>query len=127
MRLLSGKRVLAVDDELLVRFSLVDELEDAGAAVIEAGDGLAALKLIEAGLQIDALVTDVRMPRMDGWTLAERVRELHALLPVLYVTGWSETPRPVPGGRVIAKPFGSQVVSAALAGLMRSSDTDEPR
>jgi CheY-like chemotaxis protein len=125
MCVLSGKCVLAVDDELLVRFSLVDELEDAGAAVTEAIDGLAALTLVEAGLQIDALVTDVRMPRMDGWTLAERLRELHPLLPVLYVTGWSEAPRPVPGGRVIAKPFAPRVVPAALAELMNGADAHE--
>lgn len=108
-----------------MRFCIVDELENAGAEVIEAVDGLRALKLIEAGLPLDALVTDVRMPRMDGWTLAERVRELHPHLPVIYVTGWSEAPRPVPGGRVIAKPFGSHVVPIAVASLMRGADAQD--
>lgn len=116
---LDGKRVLVVDDEAIIRLVVSEEVEDAGAEVVEAGDGQAALELIERGFAPDALVTDVRMPRVDGWALAERARERLPGLPVLYVTGYSDVRhRPVPGSRLIQKPFRRGDVSAAVERLI---------
>lgn len=55
----------------------------------------------------DVLVTDVRLPgQIDGWQIAERYREQNPHLPVVYATGFSPvTPRPVPGSRIVRKPF----------------------
>jgi CheY-like chemotaxis protein len=65
-------------------------------------------------------VTDVRMPRMDGWTLAERARLLHPGMPVLYVTGYSDvTARPVPGGQVVSKPFRPGALSSTVDALVQ--------
>jgi CheY-like chemotaxis protein len=117
---LRGKRVLIVDDEPMIRFVVAEEIESAGAETVEAEDGLAALELIEQGLVPDVLVTDVRMPRMDGWTLAERARALHPGLPVLYVTGYSDvTARPVAGGQVVSKPFRPGALSSTVDALVQ--------
>jgi DNA-binding NtrC family response regulator len=55
----------------------------------------------------DVLVTYVRLPgNIDGWQIAERCRESDPELPVIYATGYSPTaPRPVPGSRIVNKPF----------------------
>ena len=55
----------------------------------------------------DVLVTDVKLPgNIDGWQIAERCRESDPELPVIYATGYSPaTPRPVPGSRILNKPY----------------------
>lgn len=98
-------RILLAEDDARVRSYIADELECAGAMVTQASDGMEALRFLE-GVRYDLLVTDVRMPRLDGWTLAERARSLWADLPVLYVSAWSDVhPRPVNGAVVLNKPF----------------------
>jgi CheY-like chemotaxis protein len=70
------------------------------------------LRLLQAGIAVDALLTDVRMPEASGWEVARAYRERFPDLPVLYVTGYSEQMQPVPGGIIISKPYRmSQVVS----------------
>jgi two-component system response regulator HydG len=68
-------RVLVVDDDAGVRYTLRDILEDAGLEVDEAADGAAALeRLAEGGVQL--VISDLRMPRLDGLALLERLRAL---------------------------------------------------
>lgn len=120
MASLSGKRVLVVDDEAFVRYTVADELEHAGCSVVEAADGAEALDVLAAGDPFDLMVTDIRMPGFDGWTLAERARELRPGLPVLYVSGFSGVdPRPVPGGEFLSKPFLPAQLRGAAAKLVR--------
>ena len=89
----------------MVRLLLVDILEDAGCVVTEARDGADALSKLEDA-SVDLLLTDIRMPNLDGWALAEHARALWPQLPVLYVTGWSDvSPRQVPDSRIVAKPY----------------------
>jgi len=88
-------------------------LEDAGYEAIEAASGGEALRLLHAGIAVDALLTDIRMPEANGWEVARAYRERFPDLPVLYVTGYAEQMQPVPGGIIISKPYRmSQVVSA---------------
>src|SRR5262249_37555573 len=60
-------------------------LEDAGFDVDVAGDGIAALALLEQRLP-DIIVTDLQMPRMDGLALVEAVRKEHPSVPVVLIT-----------------------------------------
>ncbi|MFZ5440077.1 MAG: sigma-54-dependent transcriptional regulator [Myxococcota bacterium] len=79
-------RVLVVDDDAGVRFTLQGLLEDEGLEVLEAGDGLEALARLEKG-GVDLVVSDVRMPRLDGLGLLEKVRQLPEPRPnVILVT-----------------------------------------
>lgn len=90
----------------MIREFIVEALREAGYHVIHASTGEEALawcKRHAAGV----LVTDVRLPgQVDGWQLAERFREQDPELPVIYATGFSPaTSRPVPGSRIVWKPF----------------------
>lgn len=81
--------VLVVDDEPSVRELFVDALEEAGHRVEVAGDGEQALDRLRSGSAPCVVLSDVRMPRMDGWELsraAGRDPQLSAI-PVVVMTG----------------------------------------
>jgi PAS domain S-box-containing protein len=80
-------RVLVVDDDLGICRTLSEILEAEGCVVQTACDGVDALRRLEA-TPVDALLTDVVMPRMDGHELFAAVRERHPELPVLMMTAF---------------------------------------
>ncbi|RXH05982.1 response regulator [Bradyrhizobium vignae] len=98
--------VLLVEDDPLIREFVVEALREAGYHVIHASTGEEALEWCKRHVA-DVLVTDVRLPgQVDGWQIAERCREHDPELPVIYATGYSPAaPRPVPGSRIVKKPF----------------------
>jgi CheY-like chemotaxis protein len=98
-------KILVVEDDPFVRDMAVAGLEDAGYEVMEAATGGQALRLLQAGIAVDALLTDIRMPEANGWEVAKAYRERFPDLPVLYVTGYAEQMQPVPGGIIISKPY----------------------
>jgi CheY-like chemotaxis protein len=105
-------KILVVEDDPFVRDMAVTELEDAGYEVMEAATGGQALRLLQTGVAVDALLTDIRMPEANGWEVAQAYRERFPDLPVLYVTGYAEQMQPVSGGIVLSKPYRmSQVIS----------------
>jgi CheY-like chemotaxis protein len=104
-------KVLVVEDDSFVRDMAVTGLEDAGYEVMEAATGGQALRLLQTGIAVDALLTDIRMPETSGWEVARAYRERFPSLPVLYVTGYAEQMQPVSEGIILTKPFKmSQVI-----------------
>ena len=95
---LSQVRMLVLEDDPLTREFLVDALREAGFYVIHAADGEQALAWC-GRKAADVLITDIRLPsNVDGWQIAERVREHNPKLPLFYATGFSPVPpRPPPG------------------------------
>ena len=81
-------RVLLVDDDDLVRETLAASLEHAGLTVLVASSGLEALTLIESGEVVDAMVSDLSMPGMNGVTTIKRAHALHPRLPCFLLTGY---------------------------------------
>ncbi|TCZ56292.1 response regulator [Roseicella aquatilis] len=81
-------RVLMAEDEWLAAEILAEGLEDAGFRVLTAADGQAALELAAAGAEFDLLLTDLRMPRLDGRELIARLRAERPDLPVVVMTGY---------------------------------------
>jgi PAS domain S-box-containing protein len=84
---LRGARILVVDDDGGIRRSLTEILEIDGCQVDSASDGEEALAKLAAG-RYDAVVTDVVMPKMDGYDLYMAVRERWPGLPVLMMTAF---------------------------------------
>jgi CheY-like chemotaxis protein len=96
-----------------------------GTEVVTATDGLRALEMLEAGVSIAALVTDLRMPRMDGFELIRRVRADSRLasIPIIAVSGDSDPSTPVRALELGAdaffpKPFSPAGLVKRLARLM---------
>src|SRR5215210_6484117 len=82
-------RVLVVDDEAYVRELLRDILENEGCQAVIADDGQKALALFDAG-KFDAIFTDIGMPEMSGWELADAIRARDSHVPLAVITGWGE-------------------------------------
>ena len=93
-----SETVLVVEDERLVRDLTVSTLRTHGYGVIEAGNGVEALRVVEqfAG-DIHLAVTDAIMPVMGGKEMADRLRELRPLVRILYVSGYPEEVTSVQG------------------------------
>jgi CheY-like chemotaxis protein len=115
---LLGRTVLVVEDEELVRETIVSELQDAGFAVLEAETAEQGIELLEES-PVGVLFTDIRLPgRLDGWDLAEKARALYPNLPVIYATGFSAVqPRLVPESIFLRKPYLPSAVIAAIEKL----------
>ena len=84
----TSARILLVDDDDLVRETLSDMLEDAGLATLVASSGHEAVALIEAGEIVDAMVSDLSMPGINGVITIQKVRALRPLLPCFLLTGY---------------------------------------
>ncbi|XZE54563.1 chemotaxis protein CheW [Planctomycetaceae bacterium SH139] len=85
-------RVLVCEDSGFFRSFLIRTLREEGFEVFEAEDGERGWELLSEGLEVDLLVTDVEMPRLDGFGLTERVRKLArtANLPVIALTSLAD-------------------------------------
>ena len=106
-----GETVLVVDDEPTVRLLVTDVLGDLGYRAIGVADGVAGLEVLQSGVHIDLLVTDVGLPGgMDGLQLANAGRLSRPDLRVLFITGYAENGlfgngRLAAGMAVLTKPF----------------------
>jgi CheY-like chemotaxis protein len=119
--------VLVVDDEEGVRLLIRRTLEAAGYRVCEADDGFEALSVLLQGRAVDLVLTDVRMPRMDGCELAAHMAALALKIPILFVTGYVNEPESgaLPGP-VLAKPFGPEQLVAFVRDASRQTFSCQP-
>jgi PAS domain S-box-containing protein len=116
--------VLLVEDETAVRAVGRRTLERLGYRILEACHGLDALRLWrEQGGQVDAVVTDLRMPRMGGLELAARLRQERPGLPVVFVSGYSAEllPAAPAAGPFVEKPFTAEALGRALEGALEGA------
>jgi CheY-like chemotaxis protein len=95
--------VLVVEDEPAIREVVADLLEDEGYAVRQAADGLEAIDELEVDA-VDLVLSDVRMPRLDGPALARRLRRHGSAVPVVLMSA-VDVEVNLPGVRFLPKPF----------------------
>ncbi len=81
-----SQTILVIDDERAIRNTLKDILSFEGFAVEEAEDGSAGLELVKAN-DYDCILCDIKMPKMDGLEVLEKVKELKPDLPVIMISG----------------------------------------
>ncbi|MBV7257153.1 response regulator [Pacificimonas sp. WHA3] len=114
-----SKTILTVDDSPSMRMLLRVSLTDLGYSVVEAEDGVHALETL-GGTEPDLLITDINMPRMDGFGLIENVRSQgRRNLPILVLTTESsdekkQRAREAGATGWIVKPFNPEKLAAAI-------------
>lgn len=101
-------KLLLVDDDPHIRELVRVFLSKEGFEVLEAGDGVEALEVLESATP-DLVILDIMMPNMDGWQLARELRE-HYDFPVLMLTAVGETSNKIRGFELgaddyLVKPF----------------------
>lgn len=107
------KVVLVVDDEPLVRMNAVDMFEDLGFEVLEAGNGSAALGVLESRPDIGLLFTDCRMPGMSGPELAAVAAERWPALRIVLVSGYVNVPSLK--WPLVSKPYDAKIIETVAA------------
>ncbi|GAB3590574.1 MULTISPECIES: response regulator [Acetobacter] len=117
-----GVRVLTIDDSKTMQGMLRKVLEGAGYDVIQGGDGVEGLEVLQAANPPPkAVITDINMPRMDGFEVIEAVRKLdqHKHLPVIVLTTESDPEKKARAREAgatgwIVKPFSTESLLAAI-------------
>ncbi|MDP9369455.1 MAG: response regulator [Chloroflexota bacterium] len=116
----AGERVLVVDDEPYIVELLDELLDDEGYHVQRANDGITALEEIERRPP-DLILADVMMPRLDGLTLAARLREWGDDTPIILMSA-AVTPRDA-SYAFIAKPFDIEEMLGLVADMLQDRPT----
>lgn len=117
--------ILVVDDEAPVREMIGDALSLAGYRTLSAGDGLEAINLLRSN-SVDLIVSDINMPKLDGFQLLESLRLKGDNTPFVLLTASKERPHLSTGFRLgaddfIAKPFGIEELALRVAAILRRS------
>jgi PAS domain S-box-containing protein len=81
--------ILVAEDDPFVRSSVILRIESLGYSVVAAVNGKDALQKLRANPGIDMLFTDIVMPGMSGWELADQARQIRPGLPVVYSSGYA--------------------------------------
>ena len=120
-------RILIVDDDDLVRETVAAQLEAEGFTTLMAASGLEAVAMIEAGEIVDAMVSDLSMPGINGVTTIQKVRAQRPRLPCFLLTGYvgeraalsNEDAFTLVRKPVVGRVLAAQI-EASLAGVKRS-------
>ena len=111
--------ILIVDDDPLVRGSVISIIEAQGFRVLAAGSAVEAMRIL-AEDHVDLLFTDIVMPGQDGIELAREAKKLRPRLRVLFATGYfSRADDAIGLGELLFKPMRAHQIEAAVAQALR--------
>ena len=117
--------ILVAEDDRALNKLVCTALEGSGYRAVSCPDGLQALAAFEEN-GADMLVTDIMMPGLDGFGLAERVRESDKKIPILFMTALDDKPAKLRGYALgaddyVVKPFDAKEVVARVKAVLRRS------
>lgn len=126
---MDNKTVLIVDDEERMRMLIRDFLERDGFRILEAKDGMEALDTFYANKDIDLILLDVMMPKMDGWQVLREIREV-SKVPIIMLTARGEERDELKGfdlgvDEYISKPFSPKILVARVEAILRRTTDDK--
>jgi two-component system alkaline phosphatase synthesis response regulator PhoP len=124
-------RILVVEDDDAIRQGLCDALDFSGYTVLEAPDGADGLE-IASSAELDLVLLDILMPKMDGMQVLTELRRVRPTLPVIFLTAKGEESDRVGGLRAgaddyVVKPFSAtELIARVEAVLRRSAERPKP-
>lgn len=121
---IKNKNILLIEDETFLRDILRRYLESQEYKVFEAGSGEEGLEILEKK-EIDLVVLDIMLPKIQGWEVCEIIKEKY-LIPVVILTARGEEDDEVRGLEIgaddyIVKPFKPKVLIARINGLLKKT------
>ena len=121
--------VLVVDDEARMRKLVCDFLQKKGYKYLEAEDGEQAVDRFFERKDIDLVILDVMMPKMDGWAVCKEIRQ-YSKVPIIMLTARSEERDELLGFKLgvdeyISKPFSPKILLARIDPILRRTGQEE--
>jgi CheY-like chemotaxis protein len=119
--------ILLIEDDELLRNTVLQLLQLDHHRVTEAADGEQGLRLFRNGIGIELVITDVLMPGVDGTGVITALRQMQPDLPIIAISGGRrllsptfnlETARVLGATAVLAKPFGRGALQAAVRAVL---------
>lgn len=125
-----AKKILVADDEMKMRFLICDFLRMEGFQTIEAEDGEEALNIFLNDKDIDLLILDIMMPKMNGWEVCKKVREYSETIPILMLTAKDTNEDIIKGFKLgtddyLTKPFHLPILVERIKALLRRTHQKE--
>ncbi len=119
-------KIALVDDDRNILTSVSMTLESEGYSVATYGDGQSAFEAFANGLP-DLVVLDIKMPRMDGLELLQRIRQISKTMPVIFLTSKDDEIDEVLGLRMgaddyVTKPFSQRLLIERVRSLLRRQE-----
>ena len=124
-------KIVVAEDDRALNGLLCSYLKDAGYEVRACYDGVGALDEVAAG-GCSLLVSDIMMPNMDGYTLAENIRLVDKTLPIIFMSAKDDKPSKLYGYKLgiddyVTKPFDMDVLLLKIAALLRRVRIEEEK
>jgi DNA-binding response OmpR family regulator len=124
-------RILYVEDDLTLSFVTRDNLERAGYTIDSCEDGITAYEKIANG-KYDLYILDVMLPKIDGYTLARKIREKNEAVPILFLSAKSTRDDKIYGLKLgaddyITKPFSIEELILKIEVFLKRSNIDPSR
>jgi two-component system cell cycle sensor histidine kinase/response regulator CckA len=112
--------ILVAEDEAIIRLLVVETLRQCGHSVCEAADGQAALEIVRERPDLDMIVSDIRLPKLDGFSLARSARQLRPNLGLLFLTGYvrAQPPEELSSAVILHKPFDPDNLAKQVAAIL---------
>ena len=115
---------MVVEDELLLRLDLANQLHSAGFEVIEAQSADEALKLLATKIDVDLILTDIRMPgQIDGLGLVSFVQRQDRRIKLVILSAYVDADGELPADASFAKPVRIGAILAKIRELLPSGPT----
>lgn len=126
---MDNMKILVVDDESRMRKLVKDFLVKSGYIVIEAVDGEEAVDMFMSTKDIDLIILDVMMPKLDGYAVAEEIRKVSSV-PIIMLTAKSDEKDELKGFELgvdeyITKPFSPKILVARVEAVLRRTKSDD--
>lgn len=118
----SPKRILLVDDDVLIAMSSADMITDLGHDVLEVYSGTEALDVLQGDEAVDLMITDYSMPGMNGAQLIEAARKIRPDLRVLLATGYADLPAGVQVDSArLGKPYSQEQLKTEIGKIFTTA------
>lgn len=123
--------ILLVEDDKALNTIIRSYLISSGYSVTACYDGAEALSAFGNG-QYDMIISDIMMPNLDGFGLAEKVRELNTTVPILFMSALDDKPSKQYGYKLgiddyVVKPFDCDLLMLKVAALLRRANIEKSR
>lgn len=124
-------KILVAEDDKALNSLVCTALINAGYQAVAVYDGQEALQVLEEQ-ELDMLISDIMMPKMDGFALAESVRKFDKTMPILFMTALDDKPSKQRSYQIgiddyVVKPFDADILMLRVGALLRRANIERSR